>query len=365
MNICLQGRFCDNSGYAKVNKNLVSGLEKLDIKVSVKSLDKKGNISLPVFSNSFQKSIGIDSIVPSLSILPISKYKILYTTIETNTLSKTFLDCIHNYHEVWLTSDYSKKILNNYIKDRKTFVLPDSVNTELYQEDGHKYSFNPSLKGFIFVSVFGWSYRKGYDVLLKSYLQEFTSKDNVTLLIVAKLNYKQNPQTIKEVIQKYIETYGGDCPPLIVRFEKEIEEKNMPSLYRACDAFVLFTRGEGFGLPYIESSLCGLPVISTNWSAPTMYLNHQNSNLLEIDNLVKVQSGQIPVHYWDNLKMPSLSSLETIKNARKLLRYVFENHEKCKEKNIKLQNYIKENFSIDVVADKAKRRLETIWSKIK
>ena len=365
MNINLQGRFCDNSGYAKVNKNLVSGLEKLGIKVSVKPLDKKGNTSLPVFPSCSKKSIGIDSIVPSLSVLPISKYKILYTTIETNTLSKTFLDCIHNYHEIWLTSDYSEKILKKYFQDRKTFILPDSIDTKLYQEDGPKYSFEPSLKGFIFVSVFGWSYRKGYDVLLKSYLQEFTSKDNVTLLIVAKLNYKQNLQSIKETIQKYIEIYGGDSPPLVVRFEKEIEEENMPDIYRACDAFVLFTRGEGFGLPFIESSLCGLPIIGTNWSAPTMYLNNQNSNLLEIDTLGKVQPGQMPVHYWDNLEMPNLSSPEIIINARKLLRYVFENHKKCKEKNIKLQNYIKENFSIDVVANKAKKRLETIWSKLK
>ena len=39
-----------------------------------------------------------------------------------------------------------------------------------FKKYGDKYDFGSNLNSFIFVSVFGWSYRKGYDVLLKSYL---------------------------------------------------------------------------------------------------------------------------------------------------------------------------------------------------
>ena len=42
---------------------------------------------------------------------------------------------------------------------------------------------------------------------------------------------------------------------------------------RAADAFVLPSRGEGWGRPHVEAMAMGLPVIATNWSGPTAYLD--------------------------------------------------------------------------------------------
>jgi hypothetical protein len=38
----------------------------------------------------------------------------------------------------------------------------------------------------VFVSTFKWEMRKGWDILLAAYLQEFTSDDNVELYILTK-----------------------------------------------------------------------------------------------------------------------------------------------------------------------------------
>jgi len=37
--------------------------------------------------------------------------------------------------------------------------------------------------------------------------------------------------------------------------------------YLSSNCYVSATRGEGFGLPEMEASLCGRPVITTNWGA--------------------------------------------------------------------------------------------------
>jgi glycosyltransferase involved in cell wall biosynthesis len=42
----------------------------------------------------------------------------------------------------------------------------------------------------------------------------------------------------------------------------------MPLLYGGADAFVLPTRGEGWGLPILEAMAAGVPAIATNWSGP-------------------------------------------------------------------------------------------------
>jgi glycosyltransferase involved in cell wall biosynthesis len=53
---------------------------------------------------------------------------------------------------------------------------------------------------------------------------------------------------------------------------------------------VLPTRGEGWGLPLAEAMSMGLPVITTNWSGPTAFVDESVGYLLEYD-LVLVRSG--------------------------------------------------------------------------
>ena len=50
--------------------------------------------------------------------------------------------------------------------------------------------------------------------------------------------------------------------------DEELALRALPRLYAAADAFVLPSRGEGWGRPHVEAMAMGLPVIATNWSAP-------------------------------------------------------------------------------------------------
>jgi glycosyltransferase involved in cell wall biosynthesis len=138
----------------------------------------------------------------------------------------------------------------------------------------------------------------------------------------------------------------------------------MPSLYRACNAFVLFSRGEGFGLPYCEASLCGLPVVGTNCSGQQMFLKDDNSFLVDIDHLQKVAPGTMHIHYWDGQEFPAFDSDKIIESAAEQMRYVFDNYKEAKKRNEKLRTFILSKYSVDVVSKLAKQRLENIWSNL-
>lgn len=361
IDVKIKGHFFENGGYAKVNRNLALGLESLGVNVKIEPVNKP-SIKDPelksLLRKSFKNEICIDSIVPTSGHESFGKYKILYTTIESDTLPDFFVDFTKNYNEIWVTSDFCKRILEKYNIKSPIYVIPDSIDHKIYKEDGNKYSFSSELNPFVFISVFGWSYRKGYDVLLKSYLQEFNEDDPVSLLIVSKS--KNQKDIIRKTIDKYIKEYGGGKPPHIVRYNKDIEEKTLPDIYRACNAFVLFSRGEGFLIPSCEASLCGLPVICTNYSGQTMFLNKYNSYLLDIDKLADIKQGTMHVSYWDNLKMASLKDPEIIKNAGTLMRLTLDNYKIAKNKNSLLQKYILENFTINKVSNKAYDRLKKI-----
>ena len=369
----IRGHFYEAGGYAKVNRNLALALDKRGFRVNI-SPTAKNNIDIsaqelsqlaPLNRNVGKNAIVIDSMVPSFGNILGGKYKILYTTIESDTIPQQFVDCLNMYNEIWTVSDYCKEIISKYV-DRKIIVMPNSVDNELYNENVEPYEFSPSLNPFVFVSVFGWSYRKGYDALLRAYLEEFTADDPVTLLIVSRYQGKTNrSDKIKDTINDYIQKYAPENAPHIARFSKVIPEEDMPRIYKACDSFVLFSRGEGWGLPFCESSLCGLPVIATNHSGHTMFLNKDNSTLVDIDRKSPLQSGLMHVHYWDNQIFPELKSDKFIGDCRSAMRDVYENYSIHKNRNKSLSQFISDNYNINTISSLASARLKEIWSDIK
>lgn len=369
----LRGHFFEAGGYAKANRNIVNGLSSLGIDVEIDPVAKNSSqITEEEIRklNSYTKkvsrnAISIDSLVPSMNQIGNGKYKVLFTTIESASIPKQFIDICNQYNEIWVVSDFCKEVLEKYNISKEIFVIPNSIDCNLYKEDVKPYQFSPELNNFVFLSVFNWSYRKGYDLLLKSYLSEFTGNDDVSLLLLTRNGFMggQN-KVIIDTIKEYKDKYNNTNPPHIALCSNIISEKEMPSLYKACNAYVLFSRGEGSGLPYQEASLCGLPIIGTNFSGHTMFLKKDNSNLIDIDDLIVMPSGKMGVHYWDNQLFPSLTSSRVLEDSKNIMRYVFNNEKECIEKNNKLKSHILTNYSIESVAKRIKERLEIIWKKI-
>lgn len=60
-------------------------------------------------------------------------------------------------------------------------------------------------------------------------------------------------------------------------FDTDMSRTEIAGLYQACDAVVSLHRSEGFGLVPAEAMLLGKPVVATNWSATTDFMNAGNS----------------------------------------------------------------------------------------
>ena len=375
LQVMLRGHFYSNLGYAKANRNFAMGLARAGVRINVDPVNDTidGLNEIEIMQVNILKShpnpdaILIDSTIPTFSKLTPCRYAILYTTVEAESVPKQFVQACDKYNEVWVTSDFCKDVLTKAGVTKQITVMPNSVNHRLYNEQAVPHHFIPPLKSFVFVSVFGWNYRKGYDLLLKAYCNEFSKGDDVSLLIVSKYGIDAQgyrKKKIEQEIRDYITQYGGDRPPHVARCGRLIPEFEMPRLYRACNAFVLPTRGEGFGLPFIESSLCGLPVIATKGSGQGMFLNDANSYLLPVDKVSAMPDGKTKVHYWDGEMFPEMTSDTTVKQLQSLMRQVYENEQAAKEKNTKLQQDILNKYTCEIVAEMAKIKMEHIWNNL-
>jgi glycosyltransferase involved in cell wall biosynthesis len=373
--IKIHGIFYDASGYGKVNRNLALKLHESGYKVKIDPKRSQNQLNAEELQGLIElektritrKHILIDSIIPSFAEMSSGKYRVLYTTIESYTVPQQFIDCCELYDEIWLTSEWSASILRKYV-DKPIYTVPTGVDPETYKESGPKFDFSRQAKGFIFLSVFGWNYRKGPDVLCKAYFDEFSEEDDVTLLIMSRYQNgmsRHHRNKIKTDIDEYMKGFPNKSMPHLVRFNQMLPEKDMAKLYRACQAFVLSTRGEGGGLPPLEASLCGLPVIMTNCSGQQGYLRDDNSYMVEIDYLEEIRSGMMHLHYWDGQKFPALKSESVHKQLRAAMRSVYEDYSAARTKNRRMQKLILEKFTWNNTANAASERIQAIAKKLR
>ena len=89
--------------------------------------------------------------------------------------------------------------------------------------------------------------------------------------------------------------------------------------YAASDAYVLPSRGEGWGRTQMEAMACGLPVLSTRWGGNLDFMNDNNSLLIDINGLVEIdQRTEIPFYRGQKWAEPSAE------NLREMMRKIVE-----------------------------------------
>ena len=118
-----------------------------------------------------------------------------------------------------------------------------------------------ALRGFNFLHISSCFPRKAPDALLAAYGKAFRRADNVSLVI------KTFPNPHNDVAAQLARLQKADPDyPHVLLVEQDCSNAELVGWYRACQAFVAPSRGEGLGLPMAEAMLFNLPVITTGWS---------------------------------------------------------------------------------------------------
>ena len=152
--------------------------------------------------------------------------------------------------------------------------------------------------------------RKGVDVLIKAYIEEFDVAEDVSLVIKT---YRNESNIIPELLKNLD---NGNSPEIEVIYDLNLTAGQIAHLYEQSDSVIIPSRAEGFGLPVAEAMLKQLPVVTTGYSGQMDFVSDENAWLIDYE-LVKAES-QLDLHnsYWAE---PDIEQL------KKTMRYLFEN----------------------------------------
>ncbi|HEX2646693.1 MAG TPA: glycosyltransferase, partial [Candidatus Dormibacteraeota bacterium] len=85
----------------------------------------------------------------------------------------------------------------------------------------------------------------------------------------------------------------ADADPRVTLLPGTLDRPALTALYRCCDAYVSLHRAEGFGRTLAEAMLMGKPVVATNWSGNTDFMDSDTGCLVDF-GLQPVGSGDYP-----------------------------------------------------------------------
>ncbi|MGO4168398.1 glycosyltransferase [Novosphingobium sp. YAF33] len=137
-------------------------------------------------------------------------------------------------------------------------------------------TYKVDAKSFKFLHVSSCFPRKGIDSLIEAYGRAFTCNDDVSLIIKT----FENPHN---ELRRLLDEAKARNPlfPDVVTIFGDISDAQLKALYAHCDVMVGPSLAEGYGLPFAEAMLSGIPVITTGWGGQTDFCNEGNSWLVD------------------------------------------------------------------------------------
>lgn len=307
----------------------------------------------------------------------IAKYNIGITAgIETTVAPPYWLDGVNRMDLNIVPSKFVKNVFETIefdVQNKQTGqpagklklqkpmeVLFEGADTNIYKKTKEfNVELNNQLKSieepFNFLYVGHWLQgglgkdRKDTGMLVKVFLETFKNMKKRPGLIMKTSGAGFSVMDREDIMNKINDiksTVSGDLPNIyFLHGDFTDEEMNQIYNHPKVKAHVNFTHGEGFGRPLLEASLSEKPIITSNWSGHTDFLNSDLSILLPGD-LVDVPKKSFPKDFYlEGMQWFTVN----YQKASQAMQEVFKNYKKFKIPAKKLAMGNKSKFSLDAM----------------
>ena len=390
------------SGYGARSRDIVKALIELD-KYNIQILSQRWGVTPHGFIEDHNDEWGFLSshILPHNNQLPqkpriwaqitipneftpMGEYNIGFTAgIETTLCDPSWVEGINRMDLNIVSSNHAKEFFENskFSKqdnhgntlgevsvNKPIEVLFEGANLDKYfpLKQSSNFELDSIKENFAFLSVGHWMRgdlgedRKNIGLLVKLFYETFKNQKHTPALILKTseggASYMDRDAVLSKIHQ-IKHTIKADTLPNVYLLHGELTDKEMNELYnhKKVKAMISLTKGEGFGRPLLEFSLTKKPIIATNWSGHTDFLDPKFTTLIPGELKQVHASAGIKNMILEQSKWFSPSIPETCNELASLF-----NHYKTYEKGAMLQYHkSKNNFSFEKMAESLENIITT------
>jgi len=305
---------------------------------------------------------------------PIGKYNIGLTAgIESTGCKPEWIEGLNRMDLNLVSSKFAKDTFQKMMYDKKDQrtqqvisqlklekpieVLFEGANLDVYKPINVKEIKTIDLKDikeqFCFLSVGHWMQgsfghdRKNIGVQVKAFYEAFKNrKEKPALILKCSLGVASyiSRDEILDRIKSIRSQVSGSNLPNIYLLSGEFNDQEMNELYNhpKVKSMISFTKGEGFGRPLLEFSLTGKPIIASNWSGHTDFLNPEHVSLLpgRLENVHPSAANNWLIQESQWFQVDTKTAISQMKSVHK-------KYKKFLQLSKKQKHYAKNNFSYD------------------
>lgn len=276
------------------------------------------------------------------------RYNIGYWHWELPEFPENWVDGFKFVNEVWVPSNFVAQSVS--MKSPVPVVrIPHGIEVVIDQYRDRAYLQLPEHT-FLFLTMYdvnSYQERKNPIASINAFKKAFQPSD-MTVGLVIKVNNahanREDIQSLREHIQGYSNIY------LITQI---LSRNDTNALIQCTDSYISLHRGEGFGLVLAEAMYLGKPVIGTNWSANTDFMNEQNSCLVDYE-LVPIGIDHGPYQAYQTWADPDVD------NASSHMKRLANDSQFYNRIALKGQQTIRNDYSPSAIGKMIEKRLKYI-----
>lgn len=369
------GPVFDRGGYGNVSRNYLRGLVKKGLPVRVISVGPRHRKELGEQTYAWLEGLlKVDAGPRPVLVINLGPetFKEIHcfgavktigvSIFETDRIPGHWVDLCNRLDEIWVPGQFNIDTYSQAGVDKaKLWAIPYAMNLD---------EFNPSKlvrtkrpdEPFTFLYIFAFGWRKGFDLMLASFMNEFKKGEAKLILRAFTEGYqgvtKENLRSVLfDSVKDRVDLSRDDLPEIEI-IDVSLTPEELVALYGRADLYISTDRANGWGVPCMEAMALGLPAATINWSGSTGFMFKTNSVLIEPtgrlvpvdERLAKALPELYEGHQWAEV---------TEEAVRERMRWATKHPEELAKLAKQAAEDIRTQFSPDALADRIVDHVQT------
>lgn len=275
------------------------------------------------------------------------KYNIGYWAWELPEFPDSWIPFADYFDEIWTPSQFATEAIAQKIRV-PVLTMPHAISFTRPQGDFRKKFGLPSDK-YLFLFLYdlnSYSERKNPAAVLEAFRHSGLAGQGAGLVVKVH-NAESNPADYELLLKTTA------VLPDTILINQVLSRQEIYELESACDCFVSLHRSEGFGLAVAESMYLGKPVIVTDWSATSEFVNTANGCPVRCQ-LVKLKRHHGPYAKGQIWAEPDIT------HAAQWMQRLFSDRVLGRQLGTAARTTIEEKYSPAAIGARYRQRLEVI-----